>query len=268
MPRRPSRKTLVFAVVILAATAFICIEVFFLSPAVRRWAVGVEESLGMDEALAARLNDVDVDVRGDAGDALVRRGEAAVPALVRLLEDSDPTVRTNAAATLGRIGLPARAALPALKRLMREETVTTAREQMARTLGQVASDQPETIDELIGYLETGDESTRVLAAEALGAAGQPAARAVPALMRALVDPSAQLRAEAAEALGSMGPAVRPAIPALLAALNDPDHEVQHSVAEALSRLGVDLAKTDANLAAQIQETLNQFHASQTIPAKR
>lgn len=268
MSRRLSRKTLLFAIVILVAIAFIGVEVFFLSPAVRRCAIGIEESFGMDEALTARLNDVDVDVRGDAGDALVRRGAAAVPALIRLLEDPDPTRRASAAATLGRIGPPAWQAGPALKRLMREESITNVREQMARSLGQVARDQPETIDELIGYLETGDESTRVLAAEALGAAGEPAAKAVPALMWALVDPSTQLRAEAAEALGSLGPAVRPAIPTLIAALNDPEDEVRHSVQESLGRLSFELAKTDAQLANQINDALNQFHASRTTPAKR
>ena len=172
MPRRLSRKTLLFAIVILVATVFVCIEVFYLSPAVRRGAIALDESFGLDDQLAARLTDVDVDVRGDASDALVRRGDKAVPALIRRLDDPDPIGRAYAAAALGRIGPPARAAVPALKRLMRDESITqVVREQMARALGQIASDQPETIDELLGNLETGDESTRILAAEALGGRG-------------------------------------------------------------------------------------------------
>ncbi|HEX3147208.1 MAG TPA: HEAT repeat domain-containing protein [Gemmataceae bacterium] len=268
MRRRPSRKSLLFAVVILIAMALIAIEVFYLSPAVRRWAIEIEKRVGADEALAARLNDEDLDVRGDAGDALVRRGDAAVPTLIKQLDKSEPTARTSAAAILGRIGPPAHSAVPTLKRLMLEDPEITVREQMARSLGQVAFDQPAIIDELIGLLDTGDETTRVMAAEALGAAGEPAARAVPALMRALVHEEAKVRAEAAEALGAMGPAVRPAIPLLFAALDDSDHDVQHSALETLGRLSIDLAKTDPDLAIQINATVNRFQAGQTTPAKR
>jgi HEAT repeat protein len=47
--------------------------------------------------------------------------EAVVPALVRALEDDDPTVAYNAAVTLGLMGQKARAAIPALTQALRSD---------------------------------------------------------------------------------------------------------------------------------------------------
>jgi HEAT repeat protein len=56
-------------------------------------------------------------------DALVELGPLAgeaVPVLLRLLEDSRDAVRRAAIATLGRIGRPARAAIPALRQILNQ----------------------------------------------------------------------------------------------------------------------------------------------------
>jgi len=46
--------------------------------------------------------------------------EARVPALIRALDQEEPTVRRNAARALGLIGSPAKEAIPALRAALRD----------------------------------------------------------------------------------------------------------------------------------------------------
>ncbi len=57
----------------------------------------------------------------DCSPALARIGASAVPALTEVLRDRNERRRYWAAATLGRIGIPARDTVPSLRALLRDE---------------------------------------------------------------------------------------------------------------------------------------------------
>jgi HEAT repeat protein len=254
----PRRKRLIFAAVILIALALFAVEAFVFSPAVRSGAIDVLEWAGADASIAALLDDDDMDVRQAAIDALVRRGELAVPALVARVDRPEAPGRSGAAYVLGRMGSPAaRPALPVLRRWMCEDPNDANRENFAQAFGRIVRDDPAAIADLIGLLETGDEHGRVAAAEALGFAEEGAAGAAPALARALrKDPASEVRQEAAEAIGRIGPAGRTVVADLITALDDPEPAVRSEVNETL-HIMLAKAQDDPALAARIQAAVEQ-----------
>lgn len=74
----------------------------------------------------------------DCSHALARIGSASVPALTKALQHQDENQRFWAAATLGRIGLPARRAVPSLRRLL-SDVDGAVRVAAAQALWQVAA---------------------------------------------------------------------------------------------------------------------------------
>ena len=130
-------------------------------------------------------------------------GRAAVPALVRALDDPHARVRRTAASSLGRIGSPAAEAVPALEARLRDE----------------------------------DRFVRAASAGALASLGSSAGTAVPALIQALQDEEKQVRWGAAEALGRLGPSAEAAVPALIETLHDQDRFARESAATALGMIG-------------------------------
>jgi serine/threonine-protein kinase len=91
--------------------------------------------------LVQGLRDPDAFYRREAARAIARaagpQSGDAVPALIDALKDKDKFVRVEAARALGRIGGAARAAVPALKNLMRESdmVVVGAAEEALRSIG-------------------------------------------------------------------------------------------------------------------------------------
>lgn len=72
----------------------------------------------------------------EAIDALVRIGAPAIPVLIEALDRGDSTVKWGVVRALGNMGEPARAALPALRRLSIQRTMLTAEVKKAiRKLG-------------------------------------------------------------------------------------------------------------------------------------
>lgn len=257
MKLRITRRRLLFGAIIALAVLFFVVELYVLSPGVRRLTIDGAERTGSDEFLVGRLSDQDMDVRGSASEALVRRGEKAVPALVRELDSLDPIARALAANVLKQIGPAAREARPVLLRVAKTDPDDSVREQAARAFGELSRDDSAAIDELVRMLEAGDASERLAAARAVPFVGDGAARAVPGLTRALGDTDTMLREEAAEALGAIGAPSKPAVPALLGLLNDPDQRVRSEVEEALRKIVFRLSDDDAPLIAQVNAALAQ-----------
>jgi HEAT repeat protein len=145
-------------------------------------------------------------------------------------------VRLAAAQALGQ--LDAKAAAPALVKLLLNDSDSGVRLAAAQALGQLDA-KDAGVPELVKLLDNSDSHVRLAAAQALGRLG--AKDAVPALVKLLNDGDSHVRFAAAEALGRLG--AKDAVPALVKVLNnDSDGDVRVAAARALGRLG---AKEDA-----------------------
>lgn len=126
---------------------------------------------------------------------------SATSVLTSLLTDSVETIQVEAAATLGRIGAAARAAIPALLESLKTSDSVFVCAEVAHALTVLGEE--EAVAGLIDALR--DESRarpagRVAAARALGELGSRAQEAVPTLTLLLDASHPGLRAQAAAAL--------------------------------------------------------------------
>ncbi len=96
-----------------------------------------------------------------------------------------------------------------------------------------------TMAQLVAGLKSPKETTRAAAADHLGALGDKAASAVPALTETLADPSASVKAHAAWALGKIGKPAESAVPALGNLVTDPDAVVRRQAVHAVLSIGAD-----------------------------
>lgn len=198
------------------------------------------------EALVAALTDEAV--REASGQALVRLGKVAVPALTRALAD-DP-VRLDAAAVLRVVG-PAAAVAAGVDRLTSDDVAAlllslrnpqkaaAARQSAAESLGELAStlDSESSRTVAIALVDAlTDDAVRMSAAKALSRFEH---RAVPLLVDACSKDDAKARHAAARALMHLGEQAVEARPALVAMLQDRDREVRRAAAQALESIGAD-----------------------------
>ncbi len=135
----------------------------------------------------------------------LRPGGGAPPANDPEGEDERARWRGRVVWALGNIGPAARAAVPALVRVLTRE-------------------------------HDGDDVLRGAAAYALGEIGPSAGEAVPALLDLMREKEAALRVAAPYALGRVGPAAKPAVAPLLHGLKDGDPWFRVRCAEALWRI--------------------------------
>src|SRR5262245_50409380 len=155
----------------------------------------------------------------DAVKALRHLGPAAVPDLIKALEDEDWEVRNQAAVALGVIGPEAKAAVPAL----------------------------------IDVLQGEDKYLRSHAATALGKVGRQAGTAVPALTRALQDKDEDVRRNAAAALGQIGPDSKGAVSDLIELLKDERKPVRQQALKALEQLDPEEAARHRSFWSQVRD---------------
>jgi HEAT repeat protein len=109
-------------------------------------------------------------------------------------------VREAAAHALGRLGLEARAAIPALSRALRDPQ-GRVRWEAANALSSMGK---ESMTVLVEALNEKDSKVRQAAAHGLGQIGPEAVAAVPALAKGLEDPDQSVRNSAAYSLTVMG----------------------------------------------------------------
>jgi HEAT repeat protein len=132
----------------------------------------------------------------------------AVPSLLSLLKDSDPSIRLRAVTALGDVGEESRRVLPALRAALREAAQYD-----------------------------GDEGVRAEAVQALLRAGPQPATEVAAFVDALHSAVDVVRFHAASALGNLGPAAQSAVASLIhAGLWDEDPAVRVEAAMALWKI--------------------------------
>ena len=164
---------------------------------------------------------------------------AAVPALIRALEDEEPAVRVSASKALGR--LRDHRALEPLVNLLDDES-SPVRESAGTSLGRLgdagaarapgAVEEPSAVTALIRALEDEEQTVRVSAARALGGLRDP--RGFEPLVNLLEDEDCHVRAAVAGSLGGLGD-VR-AVPHLNAALDADEMMVRRAAERSLEQL--------------------------------
>jgi HEAT repeat protein len=155
--------------------------------------------------------------------------QAAVPFLVRLLDDKDASVRTSAIVALGCI--PDSRSLEPLLGCLRD-TKAEVRYMAAGALGKLTDRRA--VESLIKLLTDSDAMVRESAASALRKI--PDARAFSALLAGLNDPIADVRCAVVWAIGELRDAR--AVDELIAVVeHDVDHNVADGAAWALGQIG-------------------------------
>lgn len=165
------------------------------------------------------------------------RGKAAIPALVKLLDDPDPGVRALAALSYRYINMNSNSLdlTPALLAGLKDPD-PELRRRVIRVFDGNTPKSPAIIDALRQALKDSDQEVRIGAAGILCMLPGEAKALVPVLREALQDK--RFRDSALRGLESAGPAAKEAIPALIAALkvaNDPNSISR--IAMTLSRVG-------------------------------
>ena len=190
------------------------------------------------EELREALAHPDPQLRFDVAWALFNNGAPAEQALIGgLIAGLDTKYsRGLAANAIGRIGRPARAAVPRLAALLADEDAL-CRADAARALVTMRQYAQEAVPALARLLGGRDEQCRYLAADALASIGPGASAAVPALSAAINDPDEMCRRSAVQALGSIGPGAVAAVPALMTLLRDPENACYEDAAAALGKIG-------------------------------
>ncbi len=224
-------------------------------------------------ALAGLMADKDPVVRANAIDALASLGEAAVPHLIKGLENDD--LQELAVAVIHKLGPKAKDAVPALIDELKDPGADYRRE-VEFTLATIGPDAKGAVPALVKEMqEDSDPRVRHTACFALGKIGPAASDAVPALRKNLesddkflkvaslwallkIEPNDQpiktlavkplaevlaqsdrelVRIEAARSLGDIGEMAKDAIPALeKAAQSDVSEKVRTAAAAALKKI--------------------------------
>ena len=193
-------------------------------------------------ALVEGLKSGDKAIRRDASYQLSQLGteaKAAVPDLVKALDDSEDQVWFNSITALARIGPAAASAVPALLRqLAKVDRSNNHGQRWYRTAFALGSVGPAALPELTKALGSDKAQVRSGAAKAISWMGADAESAVPALAKLIADGDADVRDQAALALGKIGLA---ALPVLKESLKSDQATVRASAASALDVMG-DAAK--------------------------
>ena len=158
-------------------------------------------------------------VRWSALYELKEIGPNAIFALIRTLKDENKDVRWGAAWALGEIGPEAEAAVPVLKKLLKDKN-RGVRLSAIDALKKISSSY--VLSAFVECLKDEDEEVRYRVEEALGEIG-PAA--MPVLIGALKDKNVHVRKGGSGALRIIGPKAETAVPDLVEILKDVDEDV-------------------------------------------
>jgi HEAT repeat protein len=167
--------------------------------------------------------------------ALADHGSEAVPALVRALARTEPTVREGAILALSYVDPKPIEAIPKLVGALKDPE-PNVRAAAARAIGRIGTEMPGVAQQLIPSLHDKVPEVREAAAESL--CWMHCKDAIPVLISLLRDEGFHVRAAAAKALGRQGPGAKEAVPGLISALHDEPY-ICGRAALALGAIGPD-----------------------------
>lgn len=176
------------------------------------------------------------------------KARPAVPALLQMLDERGMTRRNAAIYALGRIAGDEPKTIARLLDLLKRDPDLAIRSAAGSALGRIGPPAKEAVPELIRLLQLPAEEhmegaragTVISAAIALGNMGEAARPAVPALARIVVDykpPDQGQHVYAANALAKLGPVAKEAVPALMTVLKRTFYD--EAVFKALAAIGQD-----------------------------
>ena len=174
---------------------------------------------------------------------LGQRAGGAVPDLIaqldRLRGREQESLQEAIVDALGRMGSPARVALPAIARTGgRSIDIDLAIKRTTDSL--LASSDSQDVGALTKQLQSQDSSVRLRAVKALGNLGPAAKFAISDLVGSLNDKDADVRRAAIAALGSIQPEAAPAeqiLRSIALDLKDPDATVRLLAVRSIARFG-------------------------------
>lgn len=162
-------------------------------------------------------------------------GPSAVPHLIDALKDEDWQNRQQTIAQLGKLGPPAKAAVPKLLTLAGRDSRLSDQMAAAAALVEIDPSSARTIiPQYVAALQSHDARMRYEAGMVLSALGAVGKSAVPALLQAARDPDGLVRRWAVTALGRIGIPSTQVLPTLITALDDKDSTARHDALIALS----------------------------------
>jgi HEAT repeat protein len=221
------RQRLLKILVVCFAVVLICFMAYHMSPDVRAWVV---QKLG-------------------------GRGAAAVPSLLKHMQDPDRIVSQAAEKTLCAMRSEA---VPPLAEALRADDART-RADAARVLGLIGATAKDAVPALIAALQDADAVVREVSLEALGRIGTEARSALPAVRKLLEDTNGKVRAQACETVSLLAGPTADTMELMIHFLKtDPDGDVRAEAAEALGRFGRDGVTSEAMLNA-LKEALDDPH---------
>ena len=182
-----------------------------------------------------------------------RKGEAAVMAILPLLDDEQEAIRAQASDTLRAMGPAAKAAIPALGKKLADPQLEVRR-SAALTLKGLGPIAAETSPQLAKLLLDEDDAVRRECMETIIAIGPGAKATVPELTKLVKALDARERLLAMDALGVIGPDAKTAAPELLAALAAKDTETRMAAARALGLIGNASTEVVKGLADRLKDT--------------
>lgn len=205
-----------------------------------------------------------------------------ISALTAMLGNANPTTSERAADVLGRIGAPARAALPALIQAVAKRQPPPAAfidalvqfgpVSVPEILRTISAENPDAITRehwsvqalktmggmaeapLSAALSDGSVAARLTAARALGEMGLQARPAARALLKACTDADPRVRASALGALVSAHVEVKTVLPRMDAALHDPSPIVRLTALQLVPFLGPDARPLGPSILAALKDS--------------
>ena len=215
-----------------------------------------EEDASALHAVIDMLSDPAPSVRAQAAYTLGQARfapEVVIPKLIEMLRDENKWVRSHVAAGLGFYGDAADSALPELVKTAKDPDANV-RKHCVAAMGKIRTRPVFVLSVLIGALEDSNELVRSHAAQALGNYGADASKSLLKLIETAKDPDANVRRYCVAAMGQIGTHPDSVVLILIEALNDADSLVRSHAAQALGRFGTAAKSAVPKLTTMLQDS--------------